>query len=232
MEIHPKKCQVLNITNKRNITHYDYNIHGHTLEVMDSAKYLGVHIHKSLKWNHHINQVANKANNTIAFLRRNLQHCPTNTKSLCYLTLVRPLTEYASVIWDPHTTENINKIEMTQRRAARMVYSDYQRTSSVTTMLTQLGWPTLQARRTQAKAVMMYRVVNQLIEIPSTILVPIISTRGNNNSYLIPFARTSVYQKSFFPDGIRIWNMLPSEAVACQSVDCFKAKIQATATRR
>jgi hypothetical protein len=53
---------------------FSYNIHGHTLEVVDSAKYLGLSIHKSLKWNDHINQVTKKANSTLAFLWRNLHH--------------------------------------------------------------------------------------------------------------------------------------------------------------
>ena len=41
---------------------------------------------------------------------------PRPTKSLCYLTLIRSLTEYSAVIWDPHTVENISKLEMIQRR--------------------------------------------------------------------------------------------------------------------
>jgi hypothetical protein len=48
---------------------------------------------------------------------------------------------------------------------------------------------------------MMYRVVNQLIDIPSQILVHTISPRGNNITFLVPYARTIIYQKSFFPDG-------------------------------
>ena len=232
-EFHPKKCQVTNITSKRNIISHKYNIHGHTLEVVDSAKYLGLSIHKSLKWNDHINQVTKKANSTLAILRRNLHHCPRPTKSLCYmyLTLIRPLTEYSAVIWDLHTAENIRKLEMIQRRAAWMVYADYQTTSSVSTMLNQLQWTTLQERRAQAKVCMMYRVVNQLIDIPSQILVPTISPRGNNITFLVPYARTIIYQKSFFPDGIHIWNSLPSQAVRAPSIDCFKSQIQATTIR-
>jgi molybdopterin biosynthesis enzyme MoaB len=48
------KCQITNITSKRNIISHKYNIHGHTLEVVDSANYLGLNIHKSLKWNDHL----------------------------------------------------------------------------------------------------------------------------------------------------------------------------------
>jgi hypothetical protein len=47
-----------------------------------------------------------------------------------------------------------------------MVYADYQTTSGVSTMLNQLQWTTIKERRAQAKAYMMYRVVNQLIDIP------------------------------------------------------------------
>ena len=193
--------------------------------------YLGLSIHKSLKWNGHINQVTKKANSTLAVLRRNLHHCPRPTKSLCYLILIRPLTDYSAVIWDLHTVENIRKLEMIQRRASRMVYADYQTTSSVSTMLCQLQWTTMQERRAQAKACMMYRVVNQLIDIPSQILVPTISSRGNNITFLVPYARTLIYQISFCPDGIRIWNSLPSEAVKVPSIDCFKFQIQATTIR-
>ncbi|KAK3083817.1 hypothetical protein FSP39_003606 [Pinctada imbricata] len=227
MEFHPKKCQVLNITAKRKIIHHPYKIHGHTLEVVDSAKYLGIHIHRNLKWNHHIDQVSKKANNTLAFLRRSLHHCPRSTKIQCYQTLVRPLIEYASVVWDPHTNDNITKIEMVQRRAARMVNSDYRTTSSVTNMLNQLGWPTLQERRAHAKVIMLYRVVNHLIFIPSdNVLVPTISPRGNNSSFLVPYARTLTYQRSFFPDTIRIWNSLPSEVVSAPTLGCFKHQMQ------
>ena len=200
-----------------------YNIHGHTLEVVDLVKYLGLSIHKSLKWNNHINQVTKKASSTLAFLRRNLHHCPRPTKSLCYLTLIRPQIEYSADIWDPHTVYNIRKLEMIQRRAARMVYADYQTTSGVSTVLNQLQWTTIKERRAQAKACMMYRVVNQLIDIPSQILVPIISPWGNNITF--------TYQKSFFPDGIRIWNSLPSEAVKAPSIDCFKSQIEVTTIR-
>ena len=61
-----------------------------------------------------------------------------------------------------HRSKYTRKLEMLQRRSARMVCSDYRRTSSVSSMLQQLQWPTLQERRAQAKATMMYRIVCQL----------------------------------------------------------------------
>jgi hypothetical protein len=64
---------------------------------------------------------------------------------------------YAATVWDPYTKFNINKLGKCQRRAARFVNGDSSRESSVTSMLKELKWPTLQQRRTNTKVVMMYR---------------------------------------------------------------------------
>ena len=147
MEFHPKLCQVLHVTNKRNIIEAFCNIHGHILEETHTAKYLGVNIHHKLSWNHHIRKVTSKTNSTRAFLQRNIHQCPHETKVLCYKTLLRPVIEYASIIWDPHTNANINILKMIQRRYAKFVFHDYRRSSSVIAMLDQPHWASLQERR-------------------------------------------------------------------------------------
>jgi hypothetical protein len=62
------------------------------------------------------------------------------------VNLRRPNLEYAATAWDPYTKFNINKLEKCQRRAARFVIGYYSRESSVTSMLKELKWPTLQQR--------------------------------------------------------------------------------------
>ena len=42
-----------------------------------------------------------KANWVIRFLRRNLNIAATSLKERAYFTIVRPLVEYASTVWDP-----------------------------------------------------------------------------------------------------------------------------------
>ena len=43
MKFHPEKCTVIRIsTNRRHIIKTNYQIHGHSLEVVDSSKYLGL----------------------------------------------------------------------------------------------------------------------------------------------------------------------------------------------
>ena len=103
---------------------------------MTSAKYLGVTIQDDLKWNSHVTNITKKANNTLAFLRRNIRIKSTDLKTCnAYKALVRPLVEYASSVWDPHTNNLINNIEMVQRRAARYTLGKYRYTDSVDAML-------------------------------------------------------------------------------------------------
>ena len=92
---------------------------------MDHAKYLGVGISKDLSWNTHINRISTNANRTLGFLKRNIKTKNTAIRTAAYQTLVRPQVEYASTVWSPFTQPYINKIEMVQRRAVRLVNSNY-----------------------------------------------------------------------------------------------------------
>ena len=54
------------------------------------------------------------------------------------------------VVWDPWQKQQINKIEMIQRRAARYTLNQYSYYSSVSAMLQHLCWPTLQQEITNS----------------------------------------------------------------------------------
>ena len=44
METNPSKCRFLHITRSRYPITYSYTMHGHTLELVENARYLGVNI--------------------------------------------------------------------------------------------------------------------------------------------------------------------------------------------
>ena len=77
-----------------------------TLQQVEHAKYLGIKIDKSLIWSKHVKKVVNKANSVRGFLQRNLTKCPLSIKSSCYLSLVRPILEYACAILSPYMPSN------------------------------------------------------------------------------------------------------------------------------
>ena len=54
MEFHPGKCQVIRVTKSTKPLDTNYYLHGQKLDVVSSAKYLGVNLSQDLKWNTHI----------------------------------------------------------------------------------------------------------------------------------------------------------------------------------
>ena len=126
MHFNPQKCYVMRLTHKRNPVHYDYLLGNSILQETDNHPYLGVTITNNLTWNKHIDQITASVNRSLRFIRRNLHSCPQATKESAYKTLVRPVVEYSSSVWDPYTQSLTHKIEMVQGRAARVVTGDYQ----------------------------------------------------------------------------------------------------------
>ena len=165
MKFHPEKCNVLSITKNRNVIKRDYILHGHKLEHIKSAKYLGVELTSDMKWTSHVNNICAKANKTIGFLKRNINISNKGIKEKGYKSLVRPTVEYASAAWNPHQKGDIQKLEMIQRRAARFVQNRYHNTSSVSDMIDQLEWPTLEERRRTASLSVMYKLMNNKLKI-------------------------------------------------------------------
>ncbi|MCG8035359.1 MAG: hypothetical protein JAZ03_24705 [Candidatus Thiodiazotropha taylori] len=224
MSFNPSKCEVVRVTKRKNPVEATYQIHGQDLTVAKTGKYLGVLISEDMSWKPHVDATIKKANNSLAFLRRNLSRCPQEVKAQCYKTLVRPITDYAASAWDPHTTTCIQQLEAVQRRAARFVNGDYHTKSSTSKMIQNLGWPSLQQRRQDAKLVMVYRITHGLVDIPaSRFFHPTSSsTRGHPLRYMVPFCRTDVFLYSFFPSGIRLWNQLPESVVMSETLEDFK----------
>ena len=141
---------------------------------------------------------------------------------------VRPSVEFASSARDPHTRRNIQKLEQVQRSSARFVVGDYQRTSSVSDMISSLNWPSLQDRRLNSRLVMMYKIYYNLVDIDWKKYLTLHSstTRGHSSRFFIPHTSSSAYTSSFFPRTIRNWNNLPVDPAAYPSLDAFKSALR------
>ena len=98
-----------------------YSMKGIPLESVEEHSYLGVTLHHGMSWIPHINNVCNKANRLLGFLKRNLHHCPSGLKEMAYKQLILPCLGYCAAIWDPFHHNLINQLEMMQHRAARFV---------------------------------------------------------------------------------------------------------------
>ena len=115
---------------------------------------------------------------------------------------MRPQLEYASTVWSPHTATDITKLEAVQRRTARWATRDDQRTSSVTQMIKDLNWRTLEQRRIDSRLTLMYKITYDLVAIPAAdYLIP--NTRHSRHNHLLAYRQIPTlkdyYKYIFFP---------------------------------
>ena len=248
MRFNASKCNILSIKPK---THYMYELNDTILKSVTSNPYLGILFTDNLKWSDHINNITKKANSTLGFLRRNLGRCPTECKKNAYISLVRSSLEYGSIVWDPYTQKDIDKLERVQRSAARFITGDYKSRTpgSVQKLLNKLDFETLQERRKQLRLVYFYKIVEGLVPaIPCTkFLEPqktgrqIRSTRSsdfltqnpiqnyvrnNNKCFKTQPCNTEQFRNSFFNRTTVDWNHLSDNIVESQSVTCFRTALR------
>ena len=173
MRFQPVKCNMMQLTKKHNKIQASYTLEGTVLENVDSIKYLGVTITSDLKWNSHIRNVCSKANRTLGFLRRNVFSCPQDVKEAAYKNMVRPILEYGSTVWDPHCDGLNDELENVQKRAARFVTGNYSyETGSMTGILEELKWETLQKRTKDNRLILLYKGLKGKARIPTDDLIP------------------------------------------------------------
>ena len=114
---------------------------------------------------------------------------------------------------------------MVQRRAARFTTRRYRNTSSVSEMLDHLSWETLETRRDKASLTMLYKVVNDLVDIPaSTYLTPGSSRTRSSHAFKFRQFQCSQnsFKHSFFPATVVLWNSLPASVAEAPDLASFK----------
>ena len=104
MHFNLSKCEHLTTVTSKHSPSSDYFLNNCHISKVSFTKHLGVTITSNLSWNKRISIITNKAHSVRGFLQSlNLKQCSKAVKSKAYLTFVRPIVEYGSVIWSPYT---------------------------------------------------------------------------------------------------------------------------------
>ena len=169
-------------------------------------------------------------------MRRNLFSCPQDVKETAYKSLVRPILEYGSTVWDPHCNGLNDELANVQKRAARFVTRNYSyETGSMSGILEELKWENLQESRKDSRLILMYKGLKGKARIPSDDLISKNRRCRNQHSmvFQIPSASKNAYKKSFFPPKIRDWNAHPDSLISSAelSVGCVSKFISLVRTR-
>ena len=200
-----------------------YKIRDCPIHEVTPAKYLGVTISQNISWSKHIGIITCKANSILAFLQRNLSQCSLHVKCLAYFTYVRPVLEYASVVWSPFTQSSTDKIEKIQHKAAKFVFNGYYRYCSVTNMLNCLKWESPEHRRTKSTIIKFYKIINNIVsaDFSNYLHRSFTNTRGHQMRFMIIPAKRNTYYHSFLPTAVQLRNSLSEETVKSPNLHSF-----------
>ena len=106
--------------------------------------------------------------------------------------------------------------------------NDYRWRSSMTSMLQDLGWRNLASRRNNTRLALFYKIVHQLVAVPTDdILIKADSRLRSNHKYKFKTIRTSSasYKHSFYPRTIIEWNALPQNIAEAPSLASFNVRL-------
>lgn len=143
---------------------------------------------------------------------------------------MRPLLEYASVVWDGCADYEKDKLERLQYEAARIV-TGLTRSVSINELIKEIGWLSLQERRNLQKLTIMYKIENGMLPDQFSNIFP--NRVGENSDYNLRNAsnfevvnrRTSLFSNSFVPSAVNQWNNLPVHIKNSNSVSVFKSNL-------
>ena len=91
-----------------------------------SFKYLGLILSCNLSWSSHINDVVKRAKRIVGLLYRQFYSLSSSKTLLSlYTTMVCPILEYGSAIWDPPSASLSSFIEYVQYLALKMIQKSW-----------------------------------------------------------------------------------------------------------
>jgi hypothetical protein len=114
----PIKTVFMIITNKSRQLTPNITMSNTPLTQVYQECYLGVTLTSNMSWKHHIHNLTTKASKRLGLLYKLRNKLPRSAISNYYVSFIRPILEYGSVVFDNCTAFESHSLEQVQRRAA------------------------------------------------------------------------------------------------------------------
>jgi len=196
----------------------------HSLNLVDSSKFLGLNVDSRLNFKLHTAELCKKLSQTVGVLNRLAGLVPPRVKLVIYNSLIYSRVSYGITSWGKSNITSIKRVERILSRARKSIEYSVGREGTISGDLFKFN--TIYEYFT---AIKFYKVVklgqhsyfSQLFDC----LVPSHDheTRfSSGQNYMIPYLSKSKCQKSFYFQSVTVWNRLPDDVKCCDSIVKFK----------
>ena len=193
-------------------------------------RHLGIILSHDMTWQKHIEDITIRANKRLDVLSR-LSHV-LDRKSLTnlYISFIRPTLEYGDILYNGCTEYQSKNIERVQKRAARIITGGIRGTSAQV-LYAELGWISMKERRDFHCLCLLNNIINGRAseylkeQLPNPVGVRTTHNLRNSANISLMAARTSLFQRSFFPSTIKLWNNLDKSTSDFYKISEVKRKL-------
>jgi hypothetical protein len=193
-----------------------YTMNGTTIRASEVERDLGVYIDSKLKFDIHIDKIVVKARKLCGWIRRVFKTQNTLALLKLYINIVRPVLEYASVVWSPSKRTLIRKIEKVQRQFTKRIrsikhlsYSD--RLSALNIEGLDVRRNTTDIRVTRSLLTNNFSHLNTLYRLRKDDCSR--SVRGHALSLAHVRCNTAARQQFLTNRVVKVWNSLPESVI-------------------
>ena len=226
-----QKCCVLSLNNNKLVcqnNNSSYYLNGVLLTSSEQVLDLGITISFDLSFKNHINNIVSKAFQRSSTLFRGFTSRHLHLMRNAFITYIRPLLEYNSIILNPVHVYLIDLLESVQRRFSKRILAIS--ALPYATRLNLLDLQPLELRRLHFDLVNYYKILNGLSPLnPQHYFIvqnSIPSTRSVAPHLLKPLRASNKFCSSFFYRNTEARNFLSSASKSATSVTAFKRALK------
>ena len=201
---------------------------GQQLTPVTSVEDLGVILDCNLSFNDHISSLTSSLSSALCQINRVRHSFSKGVLSNILNSLVFSKLFYCSTVWSATSKENIQKLQLMQNFAARIL-TNTRKFDEISPVLNDLGWLSIDKLLCLRDVIMVYKCIHKLTP---TYLSSLLVSRStihthntrNRDNISLPMCCLAAAQRNFTYRAVKMWNALSSLTRNSETVGIFKRR--------
>ena len=200
-----------------------FHIGDNAIDTVSSTRDLGIQVNANLTFSAHIKAIVTKAHARANLIHKCFLSKDSQTLTRAFTVYVRPLLEYASIVWSPYLVKDIRYVESVQRKFTKRIAC--LRNFDYADRLKILNLESLETRRLRFDLLYTYKMLFGFIHVDCESMFKFNSTsitRGHSYKLYATTSRVNLRHYFFCNRVVATWNSLPLSVDILSSFNRFK----------